>query len=70
MDALIEARGLGVRIAGRAVLDHVDLAVTPGEIALRQQLADTRIPGLTIEDEESLITVVEAVPVEHLPCGG
>ena len=37
--------------------------VDPGEIELRARLANTRIPGLTVDDEESLTTVIRAVQV-------
>ena len=35
--------------------------VSPGELELRSQIADTLIPGLQVNDEESLMTVIEAI---------
>lgn len=37
--------------------------VTASEAELRRQVAETRIPGLTISDEESLIAVIDALKV-------
>ena len=49
----------------RAKRPGLDLSrtVTPGEAELRNQLKSTRIPGLTIDEEESLTTVVDALQV-------
>jgi len=35
--------------------------VSAGELELREEIADTLIPGLKVDDEESLTTVVEAI---------
>ena len=49
--------------AARARRRGLDLSqtVSPAETELRRQLAETRIPGFSIQDEESLALVVEAV---------
>jgi len=49
----------------RARRPGLDLSRTidPGEIALRERLANTVLPGLKIDDEESLRTVVRAIQV-------
>ena len=36
-------------------------SVDPGEVALRDRLRNTTIPGLRVEDEESLATVIRAI---------
>ena len=53
-------REITARRARRAGLDLTS-TVSPAEVELRGQLASTTIPGLSIQDEESLTTVVEAV---------
>ena len=46
--------------AGRPGLDYAR-TVPAGEVELRQQLGTVRIPGLKVEDEESLTTVIDSV---------
>ena len=49
--------------ARRARRPGLDLTETVGtaELELRDQLANTRIPGLSFQDEESLTTVIDGV---------
>ncbi len=51
--------------ANRALRPGLDLtqSVDPGETELRERLASTRIPGLSIDSEESLTTVIRAIQV-------
>ena len=55
-------REITARRARRGGID-LSASVTESELELRSQLATTRIPGLSISDEESLTTVVGAVQI-------